>query len=559
MSDLPVTADPHRPLGGQRHRRSRNPDAVTGLRARLLRIVLCTAVVIALIAAAATEVLLRVRPPAEAVGWVTGTAVTLFAGVLLLAVDRVNAVVRAVKDQTATERAAAQTALAEAGERSQREIDEGVSQIGGLLHEAAKSMVRSAEQIRRGEPVSEILRFVPGDGRHALAALEFVVSDVVQAAAGVTASAAVAGAGQSMGAVLPLARRLQPLIQRAFDSLDALEKTVEDPVFLNSLFQLDHLMTQARRQVEGIALLGGATARQSRQPVLVYGAIRLALSEIPQFGRVTVYNRLEVKIAAHAVTDVSHLLAELIENATMFSPPHTKVDVRADMVPAGLRIEIDDVGLPMPSEVSRQMNHLLQTTDPIDVAAQLKDGRIGLVVVATIARRHKIPVRLLTNQLGGNRAQVLVPHALIHSAPDDRPVTRRDTSPVRPLAARPGAPVTSVTAGVRRSPGIASGPAGQAPQQLLPAQATAAGEGAEQSEHTDPSALPSGQSADEDAPPLPRRRAGYMAAELRHTPQQAKASAAPAGTHTASLLADVLQGRAQADSEPSPPPPPAVT
>jgi hypothetical protein len=150
-----------------------------------------------------------------------------------------------------------------------------------------------------------------------------------------------------------------------------------------------------------------------------------------------------------AVADIIHLLAELVENATKFAPPHTQVILRAEPVTAGLAIEIEDRGLGIPRETQRRLNDLLADLDRIDIDELIQDGRIGLLVVSALARRHSVAVRLQTNLYGGTQAVVVIPNELIGSeeaekAPQLEPAA--STEPVAALsAAAPGGYSSSAT------------------------------------------------------------------------------------------------------------------
>ncbi|WP_424210986.1 ATP-binding protein [Streptomyces sp. BI20] len=211
-----------------------------------------------------------------------------------------------------------------------------------------------------------------------------------------------------------LARRLQSLVHREISLLDTLEDTVEDPDLLRELFHVDHLATRIRRHAENLAVLGGAASRrQWTRPVDLSEVMRSAVAEVEQYTRVTVVPPAGGLVRGHAVADVVHLLAELVENATVFSAPDTDVLVRAETVTAGLAVEVEDRGLGMPDEERRHLNALLADPDTVDVRDLLADGRIGLFVVATLARRHGIAVELGPNLYGGVRAAVVLPGALL--------------------------------------------------------------------------------------------------------------------------------------------------
>ncbi|GAA2769089.1 ATP-binding protein [Streptomyces indiaensis] len=223
-----------------------------------------------------------------------------------------------------------------------------------------------------------------------------------------------AGSEQKLEVFVNLARRLQSLVHREISLLDELENEMEDPDLLKGLFHVDHLATRIRRHAENLAVLGGAVSRrQWSNPVSMTEVLRSAIAEVEQYSRVKLVPPIDGQLRGHAVADVIHLLAELVENATVFSAPHTHVLLRANLVTSGLAVEVEDRGLGMPLEEQARMNALLADPDQVNVARLLSDGRIGLFVVSQLARRHGITVRLQTNIYGGVQAVLVVPQALL--------------------------------------------------------------------------------------------------------------------------------------------------
>lgn len=215
-----------------------------------------------------------------------------------------------------------------------------------------------------------------------------------------------------------LARRLQSLVHREINILDELENEVEDPELLKGLFQVDHLATRIRRHAENVALLGGSVSRrQWTRPVTLTEVLRSSIAEVEHYSRVKLVPPIEGTLRGHAVADVIHLLAELVENATAFSDPTSQVLLRAQRVTAGLAVEVEDRGLGIPLEEQARVNALLAEPDRIDISKLLTDGRIGLYVVSALARRHGIAVRLQTNIYGGIQAVLIIPRGLIGDEP----------------------------------------------------------------------------------------------------------------------------------------------
>ena len=224
-----------------------------------------------------------------------------------------------------------------------------------------------------------------------------------------------------------LARRMQSLVHREIEMLDDLEAQVEDPDLLKGLFTVDHLATRMRRQSESLAVLGGsASRRQWTRQVTMHEVLRAAVAEIEQYSRVKVVPPVEGVLRGAAVTDVIHLIAELVENATKFSAPNTTALLRAQHVSAGLAIEVEDRGLGIFAADQQRMNDLLADPSSMDIDELLRDGRIGLYVVAALASRHGIKVRLQNNIYGGTQAVVVLPKQLLETPVTERALPRGD-------------------------------------------------------------------------------------------------------------------------------------
>ncbi|MFF8262353.1 ATP-binding protein [Streptomyces virginiae] len=241
-----------------------------------------------------------------------------------------------------------------------------------------------------------------------------------------------------------LARRLQSLVHREISLLDGLEDTVEDPDLLKELFHVDHLATRIRRHAENLAVLGGAASRrQWTRPIDLSEVLRSSVAEVEQYTRVKVVPPAGGSVRGHAVADVVHLLAELVENATVFSPPDTDVVLRAERVTAGIAVEVEDRGLGMPPEEQHRMNALLGDPDQVSVRSLLADGRIGLYVVSALARRHGIAVELKSNIYGGVLAVLVLPQELLGAEAAQGSRLTPPLEPARmPMPRRAGAPTT---------------------------------------------------------------------------------------------------------------------
>ncbi|MEV0971428.1 sensor histidine kinase [Microtetraspora glauca] len=210
---------------------------------------------------------------------------------------------------------------------------------------------------------------------------------------------------------LNLARRNQSLLHRQLSMLDGLEQQVTDPDVLDKLFGIDHLTTRMRRHAEGLIILSGAVpGRGWRTPVALFDVVRAAIEEVEDYLRVEVTVPHGPALMGPAVTDVIHLIAELVENATIFSPPHTQVFVRGEVAARGFALEIEDRGLGICADEMEQLNAKLAEPPEFDLA---DSERLGLFVVGRLAKRHGVRVSLRSSPYGGTSAIVLIPAELM--------------------------------------------------------------------------------------------------------------------------------------------------
>ena len=208
-----------------------------------------------------------------------------------------------------------------------------------------------------------------------------------------------------------LARRSQSLLHRQLTLLDQMERRATDPEALDDLFRLDHLTTRMRRHAEGLVILAGAPpGRAWSSPVRMVDVMRGAIAEVEDYARVSVATRSQAALAGSAVTDVIHLLAELIENATTLSPPYTSVRVSGDTVANGFAIEVEDRGLGMSPQRLAELNERLVSPPEFNPA---DSEQLGLYVVSQLAKRHGIRVTLKASPYGGTAAIVLIPRHLV--------------------------------------------------------------------------------------------------------------------------------------------------
>ena len=208
-----------------------------------------------------------------------------------------------------------------------------------------------------------------------------------------------------------LARRNQTLIDRQISLLDGLESDEQDPEVLQHLYQLDHLATRMRRNAESLLVLAGSkTVSRRENPVGMVDVVRAAISEIEDYQRVELGTMSPSMLVGHAVSDVAHLVAELLENATQFSPPGTDVRVAGEHSGGTYRLTISDHGMGIAVGQLAELNALLR--DP--PATGLGIGRtLGCLVAARLAARHGITVRLQGREGGGVIAFVVVPASLL--------------------------------------------------------------------------------------------------------------------------------------------------
>jgi signal transduction histidine kinase len=296
------------------------------------------------------------------------------------------------------------------------------------LHDSAESIANErlpglVERLRRGDDVDAAAESPPpAPGKIT------EIAKVAESFATVQRTAVEAAVGQANlrkgvnQVFLNLSLRNQSLLHRQLSMLDSMERAARDPAALEELFRLDHLTTRMRRHAEGLIILSGATpGRGWRDPVPVIDVLRAAVAEVEDYVRVDVVSESRDSVVGPAVNDVIHLLAELLENATSFSPPNTQVEVRADAVGSGFAIEVEDRGLGLTPPELEQINERLARPPEFDLA---NSDQLGLFVVAQLAARHGIKVSLRESPYRGIRAIVLLPHNVIVSAAEpDEPGT----------------------------------------------------------------------------------------------------------------------------------------
>ncbi|MCX5401896.1 nitrate- and nitrite sensing domain-containing protein [Streptomyces sp. NBC_00102] len=388
-------------------------------------------------------------------------------------------------------------------------VTELVSLRDSALAIARRELPRAMERLRAGEEIDVKAESPPRRPSQDEIGQVGEALDIVHRAALSAAVERAELASGIAGVFVNLARRSQVLVHRQLNLLDGMERRADDPNELADLFRLDHLTTRMRRHAESLIILSGAApGRAWRRPVPLTQVVRAAVSEIEDYARVEVRRLADVSVTGVAVADLTHLLAELVENAAQFSPPHTKVRITGEPVGNGYAIEIEDRGLGMGAELLAQANKRIEQSEALDL---FDSDRLGLFVVSRLSSRHRIKVGLRTSPYGGTTAVVLLPTALLHEDP--------------PENADPGAPAPQAAAGEKPSPRAAVTGGGHRaafpPPVAVPDQAP------------DPDPAETGEDAS-DTPPAPvtalRRRprtpAAGRAAERGHPRSPLKQAAA---------------------------------
>ncbi|WP_405716818.1 MULTISPECIES: nitrate- and nitrite sensing domain-containing protein [unclassified Streptomyces] len=260
-----------------------------------------------------------------------------------------------------------------------------------------------------------------------------------------------------------LSRRSQGLIQRQLSLISELESREADPDQLSSLFKLDHLATRMRRNGENLLVLAGEEpGRRWTRPVPLVDVLRAAASEVEQYERIELAAVPATEVAGRVVNDLVHLLAELLENATSFSSPQTKVRVTGHALPDGrVLVEIHDTGIGLSPEDLAAINERLASPPTVDVSVS---RRMGLFVVGRLSLRHGIRIQLRPSDSGGTTALVMLPVDVAHGGkqPAPKPAPGQQSGAPGGLLAGGGA----TGAGNGSRPGLggpASGPAGRLP------------------------------------------------------------------------------------------------
>ncbi|AZM51558.1 ATPase [Streptomyces sp. WAC 01529] len=331
-------------------------------------------------------------------------------------------------------------------------VIELVSLRNGALEIARRKLPHAMRRLRAGEEIDIRAEAPPGPpAEDETGQVSEALGTVHRAALHAAIERAELASGIS-GVFVNLARRSQVLVHRQLSLLDMMERRADDPDELSDLFRLDHLTTRMRRHAESLIILSGAApGRAWRMPVSLTDVVRAAVSEVEDYARVEVRQLPAASVLGTAVADLTHLLAELVENAAQFSPPHTKVRVSGEPVGNGYALEVEDRGLGMGVDMLAEANRRIEHSEALDL---FDSDQLGLFVVSRLAARHGIKVHLGTSPYGGTTAVVLLPTALLHSGPAEsveaHPAQRMHEVSIPAVPARPvlSAPVQAQPPGV---------------------------------------------------------------------------------------------------------------
>ncbi|MFC7985068.1 nitrate- and nitrite sensing domain-containing protein [Streptomyces sp. NPDC057336] len=256
-----------------------------------------------------------------------------------------------------------------------------------------------------------------------------------------------------------LSRRSQGLIQRQLSLISELESREADPDQLSSLFKLDHLATRMRRNGENLLVLAGEEpGRRWTRPVPLVDVLRAAASEVEQYERIELASVPTTEVAGRVVNDLVHLLAELLENATSFSSPQTKVKVTGHALPDGrVLIEIHDTGIGLSPEDLAAINERLASPPTVDVSVS---RRMGLFVVGRLSQRHGIRIQLRPSDSGGTTALVMLPVDVAQGGRKPQPKPGQGAGHGGPAAAQAAAGVAAARRGGGQGGGALGGGGG---------------------------------------------------------------------------------------------------
>ncbi|MGI9606428.1 MAG: ATP-binding protein [Acidimicrobiales bacterium] len=282
-----------------------------------------------------------------------------------------------------------------------RRITAPVQQITEQAESAAESGIPSIVEAARtsSEDLPELPPFYV-DTRDELMVLAHSLNTMQDAAVDLAAGQAKLRRQNVARTFVSLGRRNQNLLNRQLEFIDELEAAESDPDVLENLFRLDHLATRMRRNAENLLVLAGEqTPRRWAKPIAVRDVLRAAAAEIGDYTRVRLGEIDAATVSGNLATDLSHLLAELLENAGAFSPPESPIDILGQQTPTHYRLAIIDQGIGLDDAALAQANHRL--ANPVDFA-DAPSAYLGLFVVGHLARQLGITVRLAKSDPSGS-------------------------------------------------------------------------------------------------------------------------------------------------------------
>ncbi|WP_242438517.1 ATP-binding protein [Streptomyces sp. CB00455] len=322
--------------------------------------------------------------------------------------------------------------------RRGRALTARLAELAALKHTLARQeteavrlsqvvLTEAIERLRRGELPEDVLTSLGGRGGQGTrwgddgaltprfrGALQAVLAHVIDA---VDNEESLRDSAQR--AFVNIARRVQAIVhQQAHEMREMEDRHGHNPDVFGDLLRLDHGTALIGRLADSISVLGGARpGRQWSRAVTLYSVLRGAMSRIIDYQRVELHSVSEVAVVGPIVEPLIHTLAELLDNATRYSPPHTRVHLTAVEVQSGIAVEIEDGGLSMSEEARRRAERMLaQAQSGIDLNDLGETPRLGLAVVGRLAQAYGFQVSLRSSAYGGVRAVVIVPQHLITMA-----------------------------------------------------------------------------------------------------------------------------------------------
>jgi signal transduction histidine kinase len=285
--------------------------------------------------------------------------------------------------------------------------------VGATRHAAAETLPEAVEIARHdgADAARRALRPLPRSGTTELDQIAGAVESLQATAVGLASEGAVLR-GNVHSVFLNFGTRTQDLVTSQLGHIDDLEARTDDPDTLADLFLLDHLATRLRRNAESLVVMAGADSpRPWARPVSVVNVVRAAAAEAEDYSRVDVEPMAPAAVLGAAANDVSHLLAELLDNGITFSPPEARVVVAGRWHHDGrYLVTVSDAGRGMSTAQLAEANHRIAE---LPVTETAMDGYFGLFVVGRFARRHGIEVQLVPSPTAGVTAEVLLPESLL--------------------------------------------------------------------------------------------------------------------------------------------------